>query len=60
LPGLRRLAGYRAFTYAYKGIDRLIEYVKNQQQHHKKADFRDEYIALLKEHGIEFDEKYML
>lgn len=53
-------AGYGAFTYAYKDIDRLIEYVKNQQQHHKKADFRDEYIALLKEHGIEFDEKYLL
>ena len=39
---------------------RLIEYVKNQEEHHKKLSFRDEYIELLKEHEIEFDEKYLL
>ncbi len=37
-----------------------VEYVKNQQEHHKKTTFREEYIALLKEHGIEYDEKYLL
>jgi hypothetical protein len=34
--------------------------VKNQKEHHKKVSFRDEYIGLLKEHAIEFDEKYLL
>jgi len=38
----------------------LIEYVKNQKEHHKKVNFRDEYIDLLKEHRIEFDEKFLL
>ena len=38
----------------------MVEYVKNQQEHHKKITFREEYIALLKEHGIEYDEKYLL
>jgi len=38
----------------------LIEYVKNQEEHHKRETFREEYIKLLKEHGIEFDEKYLL
>lgn len=38
----------------------LIEYVKNQNKHHKILSFRDEYISLLKEHGIEFNEKYLL
>jgi hypothetical protein len=52
--------GYGAFTYSIKEKDRLIEYVKNQQEHHKKITFREEYIALLKEHGIEYDEKYLL
>ena len=52
--------GYGAFTYSIKEKDRLIEYVKNQQEHHKKTTFREEYIALLKEHGIEYDEKYLL
>ncbi len=52
--------GYGAFTYTIKEKGRLIEYVKNQEEHHKVKTFRDEYVALLKEHGIEFDEKYLL
>lgn len=52
--------GYGAFTYSIKEKDRLIEYVKNQEEHHKIKSFRDEYIELLNEHGITFDEKYLL
>ena len=52
--------GYGAFTYSVKEKDRLIEYVKNQEEHHRKKTFKDEYIDLLKEHEIEFDEKYLL
>ncbi|MFA6402937.1 MAG: IS200/IS605 family transposase [Salinivirgaceae bacterium] len=52
--------GYGAFTYSFKDKDRLIEYVKNQEQHHKTQTFREELIELLNEHGIEFDEKYLL
>jgi len=52
--------GYGAFTYAITAKDNLIEYVKNQKKHHSKVSFRDEYISILKEHGVEFDEKYLL
>jgi hypothetical protein len=52
--------GYAAFTYSFKEKDRLIEYIKNQEEHHKTVSFKDELIALLKEHGIQFDEKYLL
>jgi REP element-mobilizing transposase RayT len=52
--------GYGAFTYSIKEKDRLIEYIKNQEAHHKKKTFKEEYIEFLKEHGIEFDEKYLL
>ena len=52
--------GYGGFTYSIKEKDRLIEYVKNQEEHHKKISFRDEFIDLLHEHAIEFDEKYLL
>jgi REP element-mobilizing transposase RayT len=52
--------GYGAFTYSYKDKDRLIEYVKTQDQHHKKHNYKEELIGLLNEHGIEFDEKYLL
>jgi REP element-mobilizing transposase RayT len=52
--------GYGAFTYSYKDKNRLIEYVKTQDQHHKKHTYKEELIELLNEHGIEFDEKYLL
>ena len=51
--------GYGAFTYASKSKDYLIEYVKNQEEHHKKITFKEEYISLLKEHGVKFDERYL-
>jgi putative transposase len=52
--------GYAAFTYSYKEKDRLIEYIKNQEQHHKTVSFKEELIELLNEHGVQFDEKYLL
>jgi len=52
--------GYGAFTYSVKEKERLTEYVKNQEEHHKTMTFKEEYTALLKEHEIEFDEKYLL
>ncbi len=52
--------GYGAFTYSIKEKDSLIEYVKNQEEHHKIKTFREEYIELLNEHEITFDEKYLL
>ena len=52
--------GYGAFTYSINEKNRLIEYVKNQEAHHKKKIFREEFLELLNEHGIEFDEKYLL
>ncbi|HNL37563.1 MAG: transposase [Saprospiraceae bacterium] len=51
--------GYGAFSYHYSGKDHLIEYVKNQETHHQKLSFREELMALLLEHGVEFDERYL-
>jgi len=52
--------GYSAFTYTIHEKNRLIEYVKNQENHHKKITFKEELTALLKEHQVEFDEDYLL
>ena len=52
--------GYGAFTYSISEKDRLIEYVKNQEEYHQRFSFRDEYVQLLNEHKIVFDEKYLL
>ncbi|MBN2730720.1 MAG: IS200/IS605 family transposase [Bacteroidales bacterium] len=51
--------GYSAFTYHSEAKDNLIEYVKNQEKHHAKISLKDELKALLKEHGVEFDEKFV-
>ncbi len=52
--------GYGAFTYSIREKDILIEYIKNQEAHHKVKTFKEEYLELLKEHNIAFDEKYLL
>lgn len=51
--------GYGAFTYSINEKERLINYIKNQEEHHKKTSFRDEYISLLNEFDILFEEKYL-
>jgi putative transposase len=50
--------GYAAFSYAWKDKEMIVNYIKNQQEHHKKESFEDELRRLLKEHGIEVDENY--
>jgi len=51
---------YGAFTHSVREKDALIEYIKNQEEHHHQVDFLDEYRKLLKEADIGFDEKYLL
>lgn len=51
--------GYGAFTYSIRERDILINYIKKQKEHHRKVVFLDEYKALLEEHGITYDEKYL-
>jgi REP element-mobilizing transposase RayT len=51
--------GSCSLTYNYKEKDTLIEYIKNQKEHHKKVTFEDEFRKLLEENGIEWDEKYL-
>lgn len=51
--------GYGAFTYSIRERDKIINYIKNQKEHHKKVLFPDEYTALLDEHGVTYDERYL-
>jgi len=52
--------GYSAFTYSQDAKQNLINYVKNQEKHHKKEDYIKELKRSLTEHNIEYDEKYLL
>ena len=51
---------YGAFTLSIREKDIIIIYVMNQQEHHRRENFRDEFIRLLKENGVDFDEKYLV
>ncbi|MDZ7626357.1 MAG: IS200/IS605 family transposase [Ignavibacteriaceae bacterium] len=52
--------GYGAFSYSHSQIDQVVRYINNQEKHHKKQSFREEYLLLLKKFNIQFDEKYVL
>ena len=52
-------AGYGAFSYGRSQIEDVCRYIQNQEEHHKKETFRQEYIRFLEKFGIEYDEKYI-
>jgi len=51
--------GFGAFSYAQSQLDTVIAYINNQEQHHRKKSFRDEYLELLQKFNIGYDEKYL-
>ena len=51
--------GYAVFSVSQSVVDKTIEYVGNQREHHKKQSFRDEYLAFLKSYNVEYDEQYV-
>jgi putative transposase len=50
--------GYAALTYGWKDKEKIANYIKNQQEHHRTKSFEIELKRLLKEYGIEVDERY--
>ena len=51
--------GYGAFSYSKSHVNRIINYIKNQEQHHARETFQEEYIGFLKLFGIDYDERYL-
>lgn len=51
--------GYGAFSYSKSQVGQVCKYILNQEEHHKKISFRDEYLNILKNSGVDFDEKYL-
>ena len=50
---------FGAFSYSKSHVHDVIRYIQNQEQHHKKQTFREEYIAFLKAFEVQFDERYI-
>ncbi len=51
--------GYGAFSYSHSHISKVYEYILNQEEHHKKKSFKEEYIGLLKKFEVEYNEKHL-
>jgi REP element-mobilizing transposase RayT len=51
--------GYGAFSYGRAQLARVIRYIENQEQHHAKRSFREEYLEFLERYHVEYDEQYL-
>ncbi len=51
--------GYGVFSYAHSQIDNVYQYIVSQEEHHRKKNFKEEYIDFLKRFEIEYNEKYL-
>jgi len=52
-------AKYGAFSVSVSQLEKTIGYIKNQEPHHRRMTFQEEFLALLKKHGIAYDELFM-
>lgn len=51
--------GFGAFSYSKGQLPDVIRYIQNQEEHHRKVTFREEYVAMLKKYEIEFDDRFV-
>jgi len=51
--------GYGAFSYGASQLKNVINYIENQEIHHKKINFKNEYLSFLKKFNVEYDERYI-
>src|SRR6185436_6097551 len=50
---------YGAFSVSVSQLDKIIQYIQNQPEHHDKLSFQEEFLALLKRHNLEYDKRYL-
>ena len=51
--------GFGAFSYSHSQLDSVANYIRNQEKHHSRKTFREEYLELLKKIDVDYDPKYM-
>lgn len=52
-------SGYGAFSYSHSQIDAVVQYIINQEEHHRKRTFTEEYLALLQKFDVAYDNRYL-
>jgi hypothetical protein len=51
--------GYAAFSASHSAVEPLTRYIAAQEEHHRRMTFQEEFLLLLRKHGIEYDERYL-
>jgi putative transposase len=51
--------GYGAFSVSVSHLPETVDYIKNQAEHHRTRTFKEEYLAILKKHNLQFEDKYL-
>ena len=51
--------GYGAFSVSQSNVPEVVDYIRNQEEHHRKNNYQEEFLALLRQHGVEYDERYV-
>jgi putative transposase len=51
--------GFGAFSCSHSQLDTVVKYIDKQEEHHAKRSLREEYLALLKRHDVDYDERYV-
>lgn len=51
--------GFGAFSYSHSHLDKIVQYIKNQERHHVKKSFKEEYVAFLETFQIDYDNNYL-
>ena len=59
LAGFQWQAGYGAFSISPSHVTAVTNYIRNQEEHHRRVGFQDEYRRLLKKYEVEYDERYV-
>ena len=59
VPGFSWQAGYGAFSIGESQADTVIKYIQNQEEHHRKVTFQDEFLNFLERYKVAYDERYV-
>ena len=51
--------GYAAYSVSKRGVQAVRTYIENQEEHHRRVTFQEEYLEFLKRHEIEYDERFV-
>lgn len=51
--------GYGAFSVSRSNVDAVVKYIQNQEQHHRKFDFKAEFLAMLRKNNVDFEEQFL-